>query len=129
MSVLEYVADLEWNSVRRNFERLDTLFGIQKSTDARGFSILGVTLRFGTQVVTWPGGAQQSNGPTVTHGVGKAPVVVLLTPIGGLSAGSAFAVPVSATLGATTFIVTAKTHDESSPVLGTTSTLSWVAIG
>lgn len=121
--MLEHLVDGDWATARRNFEKL-TATGLD--TGGRR-----VGVRFGVQTLTWPGGSQISNAPTVSHGLGRTPIGVLYGRIGGLSAGSALAIPFTdaGSMDDTSFDVAAKTHDESSPAAATTASIFWVVIG
>lgn len=126
MIALEKLFD---NSVsQRNFDKL-ALAVLDMGSDPATGGPRSVSVRFGTQTLTWAGGTQASNFPSISHGLGRTPVVVLVSPIGGLSAGTAWAVASAFGYGASTFVLQAKTHDESSPAAATTALIGWVAIG
>lgn len=110
---------------------LKTWADLQLNFDALVKAIGGRTTRGGIVVLTWPGLSQQSDAPSVDHGLNVVPTDIQLTPRGGLSAGAfVIAVPVVvAGATASSFVVTAKTHDESVPVAATTATIYWTAAG
>lgn len=120
MIALEHLPEGDWLTAIRNFERLRLVV-----PDAGGQS---TGFRFGTSVVTWPGGSQTSSVLTVTHGLGRAPVVVLVT-LTSWAASTQY--PVGATVSYTTanFGLVASTTDGSSPAAATAATYAWVAIG
>lgn len=107
---------LDGSITARNFQKLQQLV-----IDTGGQS---VGMRFGTTSVTWPGGAQATNVPAVDHGLGRTPVVALLTPLN-----STNLVLSVMSVTATQITVQGATRDESSPVLGTTRTVHWLVIG
>jgi hypothetical protein len=67
----EYVPDGDWNSVRRNFERLSDL-------DTGGQS---VSIRFGRSSIDFTASTDSSS-TTVDHGLGKEPLAVVATAYG-----------------------------------------------
>lgn len=101
----------------RNFSKLASLV-----PDTGGQS---VGVRFGTQQLTWPGSNTTTSTATVTHGLGRTPVVVLANVV----SGAPFAVTSLGTVGAATFTLNARTVDGSSPANGTHATVHWMVIG
>lgn len=96
----------------RNFQKL-----AQIVPDTGGRS---VGYRFGQVTCTWPGGNQQTNAPTVMHGLGRTPVDVQLTVI---------STPVDAWAWANSvdddsFLLSVKTSS-AAPAGATTCTVSW----
>jgi hypothetical protein len=87
-----------------------------------------VEIRYGIATGTWPGGSPRANDTTISHGLGRTPVVVLATVVSSPS-GTWF--PVVATISYTTtgFNLTAVTSDGSSPANGTAYNVAWVAVG
>lgn len=84
----------------------------------------GKARRSGTAVLTWPGGSQVTNAPTVTHGLRRTPTEVVV---------SVQSTPVDAYawtngLGSATFGVAAKTSS-AAPAAGTALTISWEVRG
>lgn len=78
MKILEYARDLEWETVRRNFERIDNLFSlITKSSDGFGFTVSGIGVRFGTFAGTTSAAGEVVI--PVTHGLGRTPAAILAT--------------------------------------------------
>jgi len=53
------------------------LGGVTALVDALERGIAGKRVAFGTGTLTWPGGNNGSNGLTVAHGLGVAPVIVI----------------------------------------------------
>lgn len=107
--------EVEREGVQRNFETI-----ARAILDTGGQSL---ALRMGSDVLTWPGGASVSNNVTVTHGLARTVVAAFVTGTGNLSAWS------TGSLGATTFVVQAKTVDGTFPALGTQGFFFWLAIG
>lgn len=118
MSGLEFVRDNP--TTQRNFEKLAAQF-----LDTGGQSI---GIRFGTQVLSWAGGTARTGSPTISHGLGRVPQVVFVTPQGSPSS-TWFPIAVGDTLGATTFVMRGVTSDNSSPAAATTTTVAWMVIG
>jgi hypothetical protein len=109
--------DLADNSpTDRNFRKLAQLV-----IDTGGQN---VGIRFGNQVLTFPGGGVFTSISTVTHGLGRTPKVVVATA--NLAAVTLFAFTYAP--GATTFNLQGWTPN-AAPGAGTTESVSWVAIG
>src|SRR4051812_14654890 len=106
-------------ALARNFDKLRALV-----PDTGGHSI---GIRFGTQTLTWAGGTTRTGSPVISHGLGKAPVVVF--PSCSSPSGTWFPVLVVDTFTATSFTTRGVTSDGSSPGAGTTTTAYWLAIG
>lgn len=100
--------------LQRNLESLQSKF------DTGGKSI---RLRYGAGTATWAGGSQDTGDATVTHGMGKTPVVVFT------QSQTVTAMTRPTTVGPTTFTVKARTLDGSSPAGTTTADFYWLAIG
>lgn len=84
-------------------------------------------LSFGDQTLTWPGGSNNSNAPTISHGLPGVPRVVLAT-MAATSAGGFTWVNVT-DITAATFQVQATTGGTvPAPAGGTTATCYWLAI-
>jgi hypothetical protein len=84
----------------------------------------GKSKKSGTVTLTWPGGNQATNAPTVTHGLGKTPetvqLTVISTPVAAFSLANA--------VGATTFALAAYTP-LAAPAAATTCTVAWEVTG
>lgn len=93
-----------------------------------GFGGKSIEIRFGTATGTWPGGSPRANNDSTSHGLGRAPVVVLVTVT---SSPSASWFPVVATFAYTStgFSFSAVTSDGSSPAATTAYAVAWIAIG
>lgn len=104
--------------LQRNFENL------QSKLDTGGRS-LGI--RGAIDTLTFPGGSPNATVKTITHGLGKAPTTIQVTPIAAATPVVPFVV--AASVGATTFQVGGRMSDGSSPVLGATQTFYWDAKG
>lgn len=111
---LEQLAD--GSITDRNFQQLMSLV-----IDTGGESI-GV--RFGQKAFTWPGGTGLQTF-TITHGLGRAPIVVLAINGNNNTRG----MPRTYTYGATTFVLDIITSDASVPGAGTADTYYWLAVG
>lgn len=109
----DYVPNDDWDSVRRNFERLFQMF------DTGGES---VGVRFGLGTDAWPGGADTSTGVTITHGLGREPVAVFTQSTTLVAHCRPTAVD------STGFTATHKTIDGSSPGAGNAN-FYWMAVG
>jgi hypothetical protein len=110
-------ADGDWGALRRTLEWMS-----RRLVDAGGGAI---ALRFGVATITWGGGTPNSNVKTVTHGLGRTPVIILVT----INAGSVIGPAWTGAPGATTFDVAGRTHDSSNPAAATTTNVSWLVIG
>jgi hypothetical protein len=111
--VTEYVADGDWNAVRRNFE----LDGIDT-----GGQLVGI--RFGNDTVTWGGGSPNTAVLTVDHGLPRTPVMVVVTSLASPNVSFIWDSPT-----ATSFDVQGSTIDGTSPAAASTAFFSWIAIG
>jgi hypothetical protein len=88
-----------------------------------GGSVQG-DVRIGVATVTWDG-SHATASATVSHGLGRTPIVVLVTPQGGPFL-LHYAV---STFTATTFALSVPTSDGSFPAAATTRDIYWLVIG
>lgn len=129
MDVLTHISEGDWLNVRRNFERLSVLFGAATAdSDGFGFTVAGVKARWGATTVTWAGASPFSSFPTVTHGLGKTPAVVIPSAQGGLAGGKRV-IATAYSYSSTGFVLDAVTDDRSNPAAATTLSVAWLAIG
>ncbi len=113
---LEHLQAGDWDTVRRNFERL------RDSLDTGGRSL---SMRSGADTTTFPGGSSFSNTKSVTHGLGKAPTSVLITPFG-----SVWVTFNLLSIDDTQFTVQFQSNDTSfSPAAATGQSFSWEVKG
>jgi hypothetical protein len=104
----------------------------QQKFDALARSLVGtggraVDIRFGTATVTWPGASSICTELTVSHGLGKAPVLVLVTAQAN-GQGTVFAGHAGAPT-STTFKTQVETCNGFAPGAGTTLPVAWLVIG
>lgn len=111
---LEHTDDLN-RTIDRDFEKLSSVVIRTGEQSAE--------MRYGTAVVSWPGGSSDSDPTTVTHGLGSTPLHILF------GSGSANTAPGWSSPTATTFVITARTVDGSSPASPNNRSISWLAIG
>lgn len=125
MGVLELLVPDDWQVVRRNFERLERLFSlVSKDSDGFGFTVAGVSVRFGTATATWTASAT-SAAKTINHGLGHSPLAVLVS--GATFQGSHIAAFDAYTYTTTQFTTHGQFVDGTS-ITGN-SDFAWVAIG
>lgn len=117
---LDHLQEGDWAALNRIIDVLRRLV-----IETGGVS-LGV--RIGAATLTWPGGTKRSTNLSITHGLGKLPIIAFAEPMGGISSG-AFAITTSFSPGVTSFSATAVTDDGSSPAAASTCAIGWLAIG
>lgn len=117
---LEDVKAGDWEAVRRTVDALRSLV-----LDTGGASI---GIRFGVTTISWAGGTPFSSAPTVLHGLGKTPVVVIPKSATFLT-GSKFVLVDAVLYTSTDFTIQGVTDDRSNPAAATTCSVVWVAIG
>lgn len=115
---LEHIAPNDWSGVQRLVEALGNLV-----LDTGGRS-LGI--RAGVVAVTFPGAGSISNLATVTHGLGRTPLAVVVTA-DGTAQGTVITADVRS-IGATTFVVAAEFNNLFVPGGGGLN-VYWIAIG
>jgi hypothetical protein len=103
---LEHLHEGDWAGLNRVVDTLRSLV-----PDAGGVSL---AVRVGTATLTWAGGTPFSDFPTVSHGLGKTPTVILPAASSGL-AGSKFVLVTAFTYTSTGFTVQGVTDDRSNP--------------
>lgn len=116
---LEHIQAEDWPAVNRT---VDTLRSLVLDTGGQSLGI-----RVGTGTLTFPGASIFTSTLTVTHGLGRTPVVAFVVPMQG--AATYIIVPETFSYTNTTFQVNAATSDNSTPAAATTKTIGWVAIG
>jgi hypothetical protein len=113
-----------YDVAQRNFDVIEALAVTAGDQSAQ--------IRFGTATLTWPGGSPRGDNVSVSHGLARTPVVVLVTASTGVGA-STTVFPVVAvrggTMTSTTVELTAVTSDGSSPAAATEATVHWLAVG
>lgn len=104
----------QYDSINQRLRRLESTLGV-----------LGV--KWGVATVDWPGGSATSNfSAAISHGIGRTPAGILLTPQSQSITGAVFAWREG--LSSTTFTFRATTLGFT-PSAGTTQTFLWVAVG
>jgi hypothetical protein len=117
------VSDLPWSHIKRKLEQdwqpdAHTLLAGGSLT----VDMLSGALTFGSDTVTWGGASPSSANLSVLHGLGRVPAAVLLTSRSNVIVFAETARTIS------TFQVSARTVDGSSPAAATTVDFYWLAI-
>lgn len=124
----DFIEDGNWDRLRENFEILRLLLPAlvegNADSDAFGFTVAGISVRFGTATATWTASAT-SAAKTINHGLGHSPLAVLVS--GATFQGSHIAAFDAYTYTTTQFTTHGQFVDGTS-ITGN-SDFAWVAIG
>jgi hypothetical protein len=117
--ITDFAGALDQDALQRNTDKLASLVA--------GFGGKGVEVRYGTATVTWPAASSICTELTVTHGLGKAPAVAIVTAAAN-GQGTVFAAHAGAYT-TTTFKTQVETCNGFAPGAGATLPVAWIVIG